>query len=118
MSTESVLEEIQAERGRQEKKWGPQDHPDVCPILMGRNGGVSPQRIAEDLGIPTAERAKAICESAAKRKALHWGAIIVEELAEAVEEAALGNRQALREELVQCGAVICAWIEAIDRRKP
>lgn len=44
-----------------------------------------------------------------------WALILLEEVSEAVE--AIGDVTALRAELVQVGAVACAWVEAIDRRQ-
>ena len=108
---------IRAERARQDRKWGAQDHPDLCPVLTSRPCGATPQHHAEDLEIPTASRAKYLCDSAFVAGRAHWGAILSEEIAEAVEAAALGDVDALRKELVQSAAVIVAWLEVLDRRE-
>lgn len=77
----AVLSDIDGERGRQNAKWGEQNHTD--PL---------------------------------------WLAIATEELGEAAQEVlteefgTAGNGHGdLREELVQCAAVLVAWIECIDR---
>lgn len=108
---------IRAERRRQDRRWGVQDHPDVCPVLTGRPGGATPQRIAEDLEIPGEDRAKYLCGIAARAGRTTWAVILVEELAEAVAAAARGDRAGLRAELIQVAAVAVAWVESIDRRE-
>lgn len=114
MSTASVLAEVDYERAQQDAKWGEQNHRDACPALLDREGGASHQRLAEDLEIPTADRARFICQAAFGMGRGHWAAILQEEVSEAV--GAIGNDAALRQELVQVAAVAVAWIEAIDRR--
>lgn len=127
-----VLAEIAVERGRQDAKWGEQNHPDVDRVLtdrVGREGydgkvrpgGCTAARMAEEYGIPTAQRARANCDGAAKLGQCTWAHIAVEELAEAIEaatEAQQGRAPVadLRKELIQTAAVIVAWVEAIDRR--
>lgn len=108
-----VLVEVARERARQDAKWGPQDHPDADPVIVGL--GLTGPDLCMELEIPSQERAKELCRAAGNRGADHWGAILVEELAEAVE--AIGNDAALRAELVQVAAVAVAWIEAVDRRQ-
>jgi len=107
---------IQAERLRQNKKWGEQNHPDVDPVLFNRPGGASPERIAAHLEIPSANRARYLCDTAKKRGETTWSGILVEEIAEAVEAASMANYDALRTELIQVAAVAIAWLEALDRR--
>lgn len=109
-----VLLEVSEERTRQDEKWGQQDHRDGCPKLLDREGGCSSQQLAYDLEIPTAARARLICQIAFQLGQGHWSAILQEEVSEAV--AAIGNAPALRRELVQVAAVAVAWVEAIDRR--
>lgn len=109
----SVYDEINAERGRQDRKWGEQNHPNVDPVLAARPA--TAQRIAEEHEIPTADRAKFLCRTAALRHQCSWTAIAVEELCEAVE--VHDNPERLREELIQLAAVIVQWIQAIDRNK-
>ncbi len=105
MTTYIILEEVAEERNKQTEKWGVQTHPDLKP---------------DDPGVVfRAERAllaKEHCDRHVKAGTLSWHSILKEELAEAVEQAAFKNREALREELIQCAAVCVAWIEDIDRR--
>lgn len=114
--TNDVLNEVLIERSRQDEKWGSQNHPDIYP-LTGETF-LPTARAAKRLEIPTAVRAKALCQNDAAAGATNWASILVEELSEAVEQAALKNEKSLREEIIQCAAVCVAWIEAIDRRKP
>jgi hypothetical protein len=114
--TNAVLNDVLMERSRQDEKWGEQNHPDLCPVLMGREGGASPQCFAEDLEIPTRSRAQFLCQQRFARKQGTWASIAVEELCEAVESAARQTQPELRKELVQLAAVCVAWIEALDRR--
>lgn len=112
----AAYDRVRAERRRQIAKWGRGDHPNVCPVLSGRPGGATPQRYAEDLEIPTADRARFILHRAAETSRLSWTHILVEELAEAVEAAAVGERRHLQEELAQVAAVAVAWLEALEVR--
>lgn len=102
MSIADVLADFADERDRQDAKWGPnRDHPDVSARPF----------------IPTQDIAKAECDKAHIGGRTSWSHIIEEELAEAYDELSDGNLEKGREELVQCGAVITAWIQAIDRRR-
>lgn len=56
------------------------------------------------------------CDNAFARGNGSWAHILTEELGEALDEAREGNVKALREELVQVGAMVAGWIEAIDGR--
>lgn len=98
----STLAEVAEERARQEAMWGEQNHPDAVP-------GKAPL-------IMSAATTRAYCDLRHKRGEGSWLDILVEEVAEAAEEAASGNVSALREELVQVAAVAVAWVQAIDRR--
>ena len=113
--TLDVVADVVAERKRQNRKWGQQDHRDADPDLLDRPGGATPARLADELEIPTAGRAKYLCNEAARTGRPSWSVILIEEVAEAVE--AIGDDVALRDELVQVAAVAVAWIEAIDRRR-
>jgi hypothetical protein len=53
-------------------------------------------------------------QPAGGRETLTWADILEEEIAEALAES---DPVKLRAELVQSGAVIVAWIEAIDRAR-
>ena len=93
----TVLDDIAAERRRQDAKWGEQNHPD------GTGDG-----FAAD-----ATQARKECEHAASIGELSWRHILLEEVAEAVAEA---DPDDLRRELIQVAAVATAWAQAIDRR--
>jgi hypothetical protein len=111
-----VLGHVEWERRRQDRKWGEQNWPDVCPVLMNRRGGCSTQRMAQEYEIPTAQRARFRCETEFSRGDGTWADILIEEVAEAIEAGAQADTAALRKELVQIAAVAVAWVEAIDRR--
>lgn len=113
-NTTSVLEEVRAERHRQDTKWGQQNPPDLDPVLVERR--VPPARHAEKYGIPTAAVARLHTETAMKDGRLTWGHILTEEHAEVIEAAAENELSAMRMELIQVAAVAVAWVEAIDRR--
>lgn len=113
----SVYGEVRCERARQDEKWGEQNHPDADPVLLERPGGVTAQRLAEHHEVPTGTRGRQLCETAASRGETSFMGILVEEVGEAMDEIAVGNEDALREELVQVAAVAVQWVEAIDRRR-
>lgn len=112
-----VLSQVADERQRQDTKWGEQAHPDVDRIVAGLSGALGPRSAAHFYGIPTAEVAKAETDAAARAGECSWTHIAVEELAEAVEAAALGDEVHLRQELVQLSAVCVQWVQALDRRR-
>lgn len=90
--------EVIAERRRQVKKWGEQQHRDGTGAKYGYEAEAAKQKYAE-------EKAKYGDPS--------WRVILAEEVAEAFAEADLYR---LRQELLQVAAVAVAWIEDIDRR--
>lgn len=89
--------EVDAERQRQIAKWGEQHHPDGT----GRPGDRE-----------TADRMRAICKANGPAED-NWRDILAEEIAEAFAET---DPELLRVELVQCGAVIAAWLADLDSR--
>lgn len=110
--TNDVLQEVLAERERQDAKWGEQNHPNLSPEVARE----IPEDTARDMGVPSAHTARQRVENLARRGQLGYADIALEEFAEAIEAAALEDEQALRNELVQTAAVLVAWVEAIDRR--
>ena len=114
--TDEVLVDIRAERRRQDTKWGEQNHPDVDQVLMTREGGCSPDRMAAEYQVPSAYQARRQCDIAASRGRVTWAHILIEEVAEALEAATKANPTSLRDELVQVAAVAAGWIECLDRR--
>lgn len=97
----SVLAEVAAERIRQDKKWGEQNHPDGTGPHAGHEWAVL-SKVARDE-----------CQEAARRGKCTWLLILREEVYEAFAE---DDPAKLREELVQVAAVATQWVEAIDRR--
>lgn len=108
-----IAEEICAEQRRQVEKWGEQNHPNLAVSVAGNLPSVA----AQILGIPTAEQAKARCEQDFSLQHANWASILIEELAEVIEQAALEEDERLRAELIQVGAVTASWVAAIDRRQ-
>lgn len=113
-----VLAEVNAERVRQDAKWGEQNHPDVDPHMAEE---YTPAIVAHTVyGIPAADTAKRLCDEAAKAGECTWAHILVEEVAEAVDAACQVQKgvdiDALRNEILQVAAVAVSWVEAIDRR--
>jgi hypothetical protein len=93
-----VLEEIRAERARQDARWGVQNHPDGTGDSYWRQHADSQRTMVQH-------------EASAGRS--NWTNILREEIYEAFAE---DDPAKLRTELVQVAAVAAAWIEAIDRR--
>lgn len=96
---DSVLMAVREERFAQYQKWGVQELPHGTNAL-----GVE--------GISRAEVLRRRCQKKADRGLLTWKDVLLEEVAEAMEE---WRDEKLREELVQVAAVCCQWIESIDR---
>lgn len=92
-----IAAEIIGERKRQEVKWGEQHHP----------SGTGPKYK------PEADRARAVCDAAAKAGNVTWQHILHEEVLEAFAE---DDPERLRRELVQVAAVALNWIEDLDSR--
>ncbi|SKM81814.1 Uncharacterised protein [Mycobacteroides abscessus subsp. massiliense] len=125
--TRRVLQMIVYERLAQTAKWGNQNHHNVDTVLTQRQGGCTPERMAQEYGIPTAIRAKYLCQKAAQEGEVTWGHILVEEVAEAIDaathldlkthrmgaEAAGALRFNLCAELIQVAAVAVAWAEKL-----
>lgn len=89
-----AFEDIEAERVRQDAKWGEQNH--------------GPHRWLAILMEEVGEAAEAMLESS-----VGAGRLMGDEV-EAVQLD--GTEKAMREELVHSAAVLVAWIECIDRR--
>jgi hypothetical protein len=118
----NVFAEIDAERDRQETRWGEQNHPMTgarFPRGNDKNGRNAREIVARYFGIPTEEEAKRRCEDEHKAGRGTYVHIAVEELAEFVAACVQhGNTSPeARAELVQLTAVCVAMAEAIDRRR-
>lgn len=90
---------VDAERQRQLVRWGDQHHP-------GGTGGKRCEALARD--------ARRDCQFAAEHGFVTWRHILAEEVAEAFAES---DPVALETELVQCAAVIAAWIADLHGRR-
>lgn len=90
--------DLSIERVRQLAKWGDQRHPDGTGLLGSQSNAAA---------------ARIHTERAAANGEVTWQHILTEEVFEAFAE---HDPAKLRAELVQCGAVIAAWISDIDRR--
>lgn len=101
----TILKEIQAERERQDKKWGEQNHPFV---FLTEDFGVNEYSAGADI-------ARLVCDEQFLKKEGTWEDILNEEVWEALEQAAKGNTKEFREELIQVAAVVVAMIECLDR---
>lgn len=107
-TTQPVLNEVLAERIRQDEKWGEQNWPSFP------EWAVNAIHRAQHYSVPTEALAKRITEARFRNHVGTYADIFVEEVAEAI---GASDEDHLREELVQVAAVAVAWIEAIDRRK-
>ena len=101
----TILEEIQAERLRQDERWGEQNHPMVHFDEFSLVGDYVTYAAGE----------RHYCDARFKEGTGSWELILNEEVAEAYEQVALGNALELRKELIQVAAVAVAMIECLDR---
>lgn len=99
----AVLEALSKERARQEAKFPGQTCPDGTGHRDEREAG----------GIISAKSARSLCDQAFSDGGGSWAHILIEEVAEALEETAPGP---LRKELVEVAAVCLRWIDSIDGR--
>lgn len=115
MSARDVYREIAQERGRQNAKWGEQNHPngtgDDVALLHGCELPKPHENVAVTMGT-LAYIARSVTDSAAKDGYVTFADILLEEVGEAFAES---DPDALRKELVQVAAVAVQWIEKIDR---
>ena len=95
----AVLAEIVAERARQDRTFGEQNHRDGTGLPVYQH---------------SANRYRDQAQRAAASGHLAWRDVLQEEVYEALAEP---EPAALRVELLQVAAVAVAWIEAIDRRQ-
>ena len=96
----AFAEAVDAERQAQLAKWGDQHHPDGT--------GVS------DAQTQMANDARAVCQQVFAEGNGDWAHILMEEVREAFAES---DPAALETELVQCAAVIQAWIADLHSRR-
>lgn len=94
----SQIRDVQAEMIRQRDLWGEQNHPSFI-------GNLSWWLDTEDIRVDNYHAVSA--------GTLTWELILLEEVAEAMDERTDPVR--LRQELVQVAAVALSWIECLDR---
>lgn len=119
----TALDDIRAERARQDAKWGEQNHPDgtgpLVQPLAGVYGVVAESSIAITLARVftqrTNHRFSGDDDTDPRDRPGTWADILLEEVFEALAEE---DVDALRRELIQVAAVASQWAEAIDRRTP
>ncbi len=99
----AIFESIDAERERQDKKWGEQNHPIVLlpSIDYYINRGI-------------AEGLKSSNRQASREGEITWRGILLEEVYEALAEP---DPEKCKSELIQVAAVAVAMIESIQRKQ-
>ena len=105
--TPAVLDEVAAERVKQEAKWGQQNHPSFSKSIDDIHR-------ADFYGIVADDIARQACEEAFQGDRGSYAHIFMEEAAEAICATTIAD---LRTELIQVAAVAVAWIESIDRNE-
>ena len=115
--TLGITAEIQAERARQDIKWGEQNHRsgtgEQVPFLPGRLvPHPAGSHVLTTMGT-LAYLSREACQAANEEGGDTYAKIMLEEVFEAMAE---DDEQRVRAELIQCAAVAVAWVEAIDRR--
>ncbi len=108
---ERVFPAMRAERQKQVDKWGDQSHYPSVDVAKVYFGGV-PQ--VGTYGVQSGDNARVACDEAFKQGEGTWSHILIEEVAEVVEAAAVhGDGPELREELVQVMTVCAAWLQKL-----
>jgi len=118
----AVFYDVEAERLRQDARWGEQNHPmtgAVFPRGTKKEGRDAAMVVARYFGIPTEKEARNHCEEEHREKRGTYTHIAVEELAEFVDACVkYGNTSdEARTELVQLTAVCVAMLEAMGRAR-
>ena len=113
--TTAVLNEVSAERRRQNVKWGEQNHPNGTgpeTYALGEMDCMTYMELGEAGSVELAAVATLATDKNARRGTVTWKDILLEEIFEALAE---DDPAKLRTELIQCAAVATQWVEAIDR---
>lgn len=105
-----MLQQIEAERRRQDAKFGVQAHLSVPNRARG-----NARTACDYTKIHSAQSYRDLYETLTGMGTLTWPVILMEEVAEAVESAATGTPNELKDELIQVAAVAVAWLEYLDR---
>lgn len=108
-----VLDNIKAERNRQDAKWGDQSAirdgtgPNTLPLAFSLP--INGKNYASSLSLLATERT----DIEARNGGATMASILLEEIFEALAES---DAEKLRVELVQVAAVAVAWCEYLDKR--
>ena len=111
-----IMNEVFEERKRQDIKWGEQNHPLADPTILStwNHRDSSAKDLLWKYELPTADRAKWLCDNAARKGEVTFAHILTEELCESIE--ASNDPQEMRKELIQLAAVAVQVVEYIDRQ--
>ena len=107
---QSLLDDIERERHRQESKFPGQVLPATYVQRWSGEYFDGALVATRDCGLPRERQAKEQCDYDPD-----WAKVLVEEVSEAVSAAGRGDANHTREELIQVAAVAIRWIGAIDR---
>lgn len=113
-----VFEHIKAERRRQVRKWGEQNHPCLNKTFIDgfEKGDLDINEFKYSISayyhIPDEDAAKSACDKRFDFKKGTFADIAIEEMAEITSEPDPVKR---RKEIIQLAAVCVAWAEKIDR---
>ena len=113
----AAVDAVLMERDRQDMRWGEQNHPIVS--IDAQRGYVAPEVEAARLLLPSAAMARTACNREHKACRGTYAHILIEEVAELVEAAAIHGDASdeTRAEAVQVAAVALAIVERIDRAR-
>lgn len=113
----TAIDDVVAERARQDTKWGQQNHDDGTGAhsmpLYDPNRYLDDTMVAKEISDEMRRRTDKRF-SGQEELAGTWADILLEEVFEALAE---DKPLALRTELIQVAAVATQWAEAIDRRE-
>jgi hypothetical protein len=113
----AIFKRLDAERVRQDAKWGEQNHPMLR--LAARRAFVAYDVAASTALLPTAAQARHMCEYEHKKGDGTYTSIALKEFAEFFEACYLHGElsdEAL-DELVQTGAVFVSMLETLERKR-
>ena len=102
-----IIEKIQAERQRQDKKWGVQNHPSIY-------FKTNPEDRHHFYRIGPEEHMKLTCNDRFIYNQGSWADIFLEEVSEVIHAP---TPELMQKELIQVLAVGFAWYESIDRNE-
>jgi hypothetical protein len=109
------IDDVLAERARQDAKWGEQNHPNGTgpdTYALGEMDSLTFMELGEAESIELRAVATLATDKNARHGTVTWKDILLEEVFEALAES---DPAKLRTELIQCAAVAVQWAEAIDR---